>query len=1052
MIQRALNENTENPMSLPVQTMNQEPFASSSTPPMIGGDFTFPNASSPPSQNNPFSSSSTLRIQDLSPLRNLKQQRQTVGSPQHSQPLNITPSKQSQQTQQQSTPQKRQSPKLSSCRKTQIIHSRSRAFEKSPEGSQFYRINDAWLMDALNSPLENKENEMEISPGNESSPKSPNLEKTQPISPYRKVLSPISPNQLMEDSPSNNNTINTTPSNVCDLQRKKPSPRYSPYMVNSPQQTKSSLRNAHPSPLLKFATTTGSQKKKSPLHLQSSLVKKTNYHRNASLKRNPSPKANAQSSSTVNHPNNNMPVTMKPIQFEPPTSSANDCSPVIHHLHDNSQTTLPRSQTFVQSPFKTPSYYKKRQALAEDLSLAYEDTYSRTKKNPSFLTPSTMKNPFTSPLQSNHCTTTTTGNSSVKHIHVIPEKAYKMMVGNTQQQMKDKFNQVGQQSTTAKEQQSKKKSLIRSMKDYRKTKLESLKNKLREQRTFFTTSNHQATNSGNDAHREGYSSENSHNCTNMESMPTRAQQASSSFSSTGSDKKKSPARKRKYDETDENLQGGSTMVRSLGVVLTQNQNLSHDSNLVTLHKTIIDNNALDSMMAQSSVMNSMQEDNDDNDDHGMNHVESSDEEDEEIKEEEIHKTVESPTKKLKSEQGRPLWSRLKKALTRKSNALNESSNENSKSISGSQLKRKLSKKSLMLVKQQQMMNDGGASLMVVTSNSASNLISFTNCDTEQPVTHQSTVNVSNQGPLKKQKSFGEHYFTSLVNGFRHKENHSSEMSNSSTCSDEDMKLKNRHFQIQDNLQDKFMNDMKETFSAGTSGESKDRSMSTVNTPFKVPSLNLKGVPPLSLNELNHQTNQYTPREQVVSSSSVLLGESEEEIHSQEEPFSYNFIETIRSPHHREYFIKHCEKEYNSENIEFWCEVRLKYEFLRNRAQRYEHAIKLLNGYVELTSDKAINIDKKSILQVKTRIKDENDELVDLFESITKHIETVMQDAFKRFQLSPLYQEMISHHKQLLEKNSAIVPTSTDLDTPRGAHANFKSKVMNFLSPKGILHH
>ncbi|KAG2386371.1 hypothetical protein C9374_002817 [Naegleria lovaniensis] len=972
---------------------------------------------------NPFSPPSSLRIQDLSPLRNYKQQRQaSVGSPQskilnnnHSSPLK----------QQLATPQKRQSPNSNlskTLKKSQIIHSRSRAFEKSPEGSQFYR-NQSVLFD-LNSPLENKENDMEISPGNESSPKSLNLgNKTQSTSPYRKVLSPISPNQLMEDSPQNHPSSTHT---LTDLQRKKPASRYSPYMVNSPQQpSKSSLRsmNHHHSPrlnhspLLRFATTTGSQKKKSPLYLSSQHHVKTPIHHR---KRNPSPKnsiSQQQHSSNNNHPNNNhtLPVTMKPIQFEPPTSSVNDCSPIASCQQPKANSSNAR---FVQSPFKTPSYYKKRQALAEDLSLAYEDSYSRSAKK------NALKNPFTSPnIHSN-------GSNSFKQIHVIPDKAYKMMVGNAQQQMNEKIHEIEQQ-----QQQSKKKSLIRSMKDYRKNKLESLKNKLREQRTLFMQ-NH---------HHHGHSNDGtSLKCTNMETMQhLTAQQASSSFSSTGSDKKKSPARKRKYDETDENLQGGASMVRSLGAVLTQNP--SQEPSMLTLEtnsrKDLQSSNALP---AQSALLNSFMQDQDE----GLNPVDSdhdNDDDDHSINEEVIveeeHKMVESPTKKLKSDQGRPLWSRLKKALTRKPNILNE--NENSK-MSGSVLKRKLSKKSLMLAKQKQNSASGE-----VTSTSASNLISYA-VDQE----HQSNANVSNQGPLKKQKSFGEHYFSSLVHGFRHKDH--SESSSNPTCED-DMKLKNRQFQIQDNLQEKFMTNMKETFTTGENLTTiyqppllLDSQLSNVTQPFKVPSLNLKSVPPLSLKTLENTHNlQNTPRGNAAEEMIVPIPSALEE--SREKSFSYNFVETIHTPHHREYFIKHCEKEYNSENIEFWCEVRLKYEFLRNRAQRYEHAIKLLNGYVELTSDKAINIDKKSILLVKTRVKDETDDLVDLFEPITKHIETVMQDAFKRFQLSPLYQEMISHHKQLLEKNS-IGPTSTDLDTPRGAHANFKSKVINFLSPKGILHH
>ena len=366
----------------------------------------------------------------------------------------------------------------------------------------------------------------------------------------RKPLSPVSP-QMMEDSP-------------LELKKKTPT-RYSPYLL------KSALKNA--------GTTPGRGTNPSPHYLRvANLSGRKSPHNRLTPRRmeqstpdsnrmNESPDADQQCIQLSTPPQildingstasdrtfieqNNV-IRVKPIVFQAPTSSANEPnSPVV-----NNQT-----QTSFRSPFKTPSYYKKKQALAEDLGLAFEDSYSRSaKKNQA------LKNPFTP--------------SSFKQIKVIPDKAFRMMVGNSHHQ-----------NVQTVVEEPKKKSLIRSMKDYRRNRKENLKSKLR-----------------GDSPKD-YSS------------------------STDSLKKRSPARKRKFDETDENLQGGATILSNLGAVLIDQAVQTQPTNV---------------LMQDIEV-----------------EVESDYEVDpQHFNDEQV--AYESPTKKIKAEHGRPLWSRLKKALTKK---------------------------------------------------------------------------------------------------------------------------------------------------------------------------------------------------------------------------------------------------------------------------------------------------------------------------------------------------------------------------------------------------
>ena len=815
----------------------------------------------------------TVFQQDSSPirLRSLKPSHQL--SPSYKSPKSQTPSK----TKLSQSPP----PSSNSKRMMRANHARCQAFEKSPD----------LRMQKVSHGKENQE--MDISPhNNETILSPPKLVLSKSNSGLRKPLSPISP-QMMEDSPLEN------------VKRKTPN-RYSPYLLKSVLKNANSPRNV--SPLVRNSATF---KRKSP-HNRSTP---NNYskHSNDPNRMSESPDADCIQLETPPHIlqqednkkfiGEQSTIRVKPIQFQAPTSSANEpFSPIAQTNHIPQQAT---SSTF-RSPFKTPSYIKKRQALAEDLGMAFEDSYSRSaKKNATTQNP--LKNPFTP--------------NSFKQIKVIPDKAFRMMVGNTAQQQ-------------VVEEPKKKKSIIRSMRDYRKNKKESLKSKLR-----------------GDSPPKDYSS------------------------STDSLKKsRSPARKRKFDETEEEIQGGATVLSNLGVLI--------DQSTVTSSAPVANTNQNDFMIAADIEIESDGEDV--------------------VIEELEHAACESPTKKIKSEQGRPLWSRLKKALTKKKSNPEED-DEESKQPKNT-LRRKLSKKGLQAFRSNQVQQ-------VQNNLSNPNLLS--------------TQDFNNEGPLRKQRSFGENYFSSMVHGRKQQqqqmEEQPADLHNISFDETDLNKHKNRQFQLQDDLQEQFLNNMKMVKHTDSNLKSSFTNNTTIAATtnecvknFKIPSLNLKNVPTLQL----------APKEEKPT-------------------FTYSFVEIINTPHHREYFTKHCINEYNSENIEFWCAVRLEYSYLRDRSQRYQMAIKLLNEYVDLSSDKALNIDKKSILQVKTRINDETDDLSDLFDSITNHVETVMMDSFKRFQLLPIYQEMIAHHKTIISENN-----KTDLDTPRGA--NFKNKMFSFLSPKGLI--
>ena len=775
-------------------------------------------------------------------------------------------------------------------------HLRSKAFERSPEGSQLYRQRSP--KQSIFTPQQNQENSntgtdgMEISPNNinnglMSPPKiSPMLRKQQTQTPYRKPLSPISPNTAMNQLLSVGNN------------QMEESPVASPNKIISPRRSSPLIAPSH-------RTSTLRKSPKSTLNRKSPL---------ATPKQRTIQRLDISTSKSLLDQDRRFEevIRVKPIQIETPTPSANDQSPQM-----------------IRSPFKTPSYYKRRQALAEDLSMAYDDSYSRSSKKEKTTQPFTpntskqmrnvtgIKNPFTP--------------NSFKQIHVIPDKAYRMMVGNPNTQTTEPTKQP-------------RKSIIRSMKDYRKNKLESIKNKLRDDSQANSQSNQSEAMSDSPSNNQG-------------------------------DKKRrgSGGKKRKFDETDEELQGGATVLSTLGT-------LTSDTPAVSASVSVDCEDLINAVVDVESDGES---------------------------EDEVVVTHESPTKKIKSEQGKPLWTRLKRALTKKKPAPVEEPKPK-QSVTGP-LKRKLSKKSLV---------------QKMEKNSQLALSDATNTD----------------GPLRKQHSFGETYFGDVLG---HRTMVESQV-RSSTMEDvsPNTKLRNRQFQLQDDLERKLQHSMLNQHNKKMQLMSADpcrevRSSGDLISlaipehcfsPSKLPTLNLKNA------------SMFAPSTTLEEKATTV----QQPTSSDQKEFNYNFVETINTPHHREYFIKYCQKEYSGENIEFWCHVKLKYVFWRTRSQRLEHAIQLLNEFVEVSAEKALNIDQKSILKVRTRIQqnDPNDDLVDLFDTITRHIETVMTDSFKRFQLSPQYQEMVSHHKQLLQTRN----TSTDLYSPRGA--NFKNKVFGLLmSPR-----
>ncbi|KAL9648624.1 hypothetical protein ABK040_016256 [Willaertia magna] len=167
-----------------------------------------------------------------------------------------------------------------------------------------------------------------------------------------------------------------------------------------------------------------------------------------------------------------------------------------------------------------------------------------------------------------------------------------------------------------------------------------------------------------------------------------------------------------------------------------------------------------------------------------------------------------------------------------------------------------------------------------------------------------------------------------------------------------------------------------------------------------------------------------------------------------------FEQVLQTPHHREYFIKHCQLEYSTENIEFWMEVKLKYKFLLSKQHRLKLAKQLFDEYVSLNASKALNIDKKAIQAVKNRIEkaessdinNNEDDLENLFDSIVTHIISVMLDSFRRFQLSNLFQEMTNNYSKIMKEVNNGRPLTADSSSAR-TNASFRDKVRNLISPR-----
>ena len=131
----------------------------------------------------------------------------------------------------------------------------------------------------------------------------------------------------------------------------------------------------------------------------------------------------------------------------------------------------------------------------------------------------------------------------------------------------------------------------------------------------------------------------------------------------------------------------------------------------------------------------------------------------------------------------------------------------------------------------------------------------------------------------------------------------------------------------------------------------------------------------------------------------------------------SFKETMKSGSNRKHFKNFCKNEMNVENVDFWEQVQYKYKKLKNKNQRLILAETLFSTYIEPKSLFALNINKKSVDEIKERIDDakenefNDDKLVDLFSRLQKEIERVMVDAYARFKDSKEYREMMNERKE-----------------------------------------
>jgi hypothetical protein len=118
--------------------------------------------------------------------------------------------------------------------------------------------------------------------------------------------------------------------------------------------------------------------------------------------------------------------------------------------------------------------------------------------------------------------------------------------------------------------------------------------------------------------------------------------------------------------------------------------------------------------------------------------------------------------------------------------------------------------------------------------------------------------------------------------------------------------------------------------------------------------------------------------------------------------------TITKSANRKYFKEFCINELNSENVEFWEQIKYRYKKYSSVEQRKEFGDLLYQTYIDPLSQRQLNLNKKCQDEVKRRLDgaEEFDNLIDLFDEVKREVEINMQDAFHRFRQSIQYKKMV----------------------------------------------
>ncbi len=142
----------------------------------------------------------------------------------------------------------------------------------------------------------------------------------------------------------------------------------------------------------------------------------------------------------------------------------------------------------------------------------------------------------------------------------------------------------------------------------------------------------------------------------------------------------------------------------------------------------------------------------------------------------------------------------------------------------------------------------------------------------------------------------------------------------------------------------------------------------------------------------------------------------------------DFFDTLKRKECYPFFYRFCDKERSTENVDFWHQVQ-HYRQLPSASQRLQKALELFHTFVDQNAPRALNIDGKSIDQLRQKIiqcEDESLMTVDMFDDLQRTIEVVMVDSFARFKISDTYKQMVLEYVARLNQPPS---TPRNIGTP-----------------------